>query len=203
VAHLWLVLAAGGVITWVELWRGHSRWVRLVLTLPVWGLVVWALAFGADFSRTYIESPEKLTLPEQELNGYFRNFTGFAIRPALYDVAQRPPLNEREPRRILGLTRACDFLPYHIPEDLPLEIACLERLTKFTDLQRILKEEGQIYVIWEVLDPPTRLADRRWIYARTIWLATYERPHDGIPVEVYLFIAQDPFIGGVRSGPET
>lgn len=200
VGHLWLVVVGGGITL---LWS-YARQLRSPLQRDgiVFGsiiLLAWSLLFGASFSQTLIDDPTALDLPEAELNGYYRNFTGFAIRDALHYVAGQPQISKNADQNvILALTRACNFLPYHIPADLNVQIECIERLNKSVDTQQVFDTYGSVYVVWEQVDPPTRIADPRWINARLEWLATFERPHDGIEVKVYRAYPHQPVVGGVQ-----
>ena len=207
VGHLWIVLVAGAVyVAWQLIKEIPESSKRLALSGPLMLLLVGAFGFGANFSQTLITDPAEVGLPEAELNGYYRNFTGFALRDSLHYVGNQPPISDNTDEVVLvALARACDFLPYHIedPVTLNLHIECLGRYTKYADISRIFAEYGEVYAIWEQVDPPTRIADPRWIQGRMVWLKTYERPHNGIAVEVYRIIPQDEApIGGEQYPPE-
>lgn len=208
VGHLWIVLVAGGVyVAWQLIKQIDVPRQRLALSAPIVFLLIWAFGFGANFSRTLITAPAEVSLPEAELNGYYRNFTGFALRDGLNYVASQQPISDNTDEIVMvGMTRACNFLPYHIadPATLNLHIECLERETKFMDLSRIFAEYGEVYAVWEQLEQPTRIIDPRWVQGRMIWLKTYERPHDGITVEVYRIIPDsEPRVGGIQYPPES
>ncbi|MCI0709031.1 MAG: glycosyltransferase family 39 protein [Chloroflexi bacterium] len=204
VGHLWMVIVAGGInLLWLEARRLKSPALRDGIIVASILLMVWGLGFGVSFAQTLMDKPTALDLPEAELNGYYRNFTGFALRDAMTFVNEQPPISDHTDKIVvLALTRACDFLPYHIPEDYNLQFECLGRFTKSVDVARVLEEYGQVYAIWEQVDPPTRIADPRWIQGRMEWLATFERPHDGIEIEVYRVYPGQPPIGGVRPSPD-
>lgn len=207
VGHLWIVVVAGGIyLAWQMIKELPSPTQRLAVSTPILLLLIWAFSFGMNFSQTLITEPDEVGLPEAELNGYYRNFTGFALRDSLNYVVDQPPISDNTDEIVLvALTRACNFLPYHIedPAKLNLHIECLGRYTKYEDISRIFAEYGEVYAIWEQIDPPTRIADPRWIRGRMVLLKTYERPHDGFAVNVYRIIPQDePPIGGEQYPPE-
>ena len=207
VGHLWIILVAGAVyVMWQLIKEIPNSGKRLTFSASLVFLLIWSFGFGANFSQTLISASAEVGLPDAELNGYYRNFTGFALRDSLNYVANQPPISENTDEVVLvALARACDFLPYHIedPTTLNLHIECLGRYTKYEDINRVFEKYGEVYAIWEQVDPPTRIADPRWIQGRMVWLKTYERPHDGIAVEVYRIIPQDESpIGGEQYPPE-
>lgn len=204
VGHLWIVLVAGGAWSIRDDLIQSSNWaVRLLGWVPVALLIVWMMVFALPFSQQMMDDAVGLELPEKELNGYFRNVSGYGLRDALDYVAEQPPVSYGVDMPVVySVMRECQYVPYHIPADTPLHIECYDHRFRLQEwrLHNILDIYGPVYMIRE------RLAEYEFqqpaLKARLQWLASFRRPHDGLYVDVYLVYPAEVPIGGPRPSPD-
>lgn len=208
VGHLWVILAVGGMFILKDELSHLLKPtpLKFVQWTPVVLLGVWVVTFGAPFSYQNIYEPTALKLPERETHGYFRNFTGFALRDALELVETLPPISEGTDQRVIvGIIRSCPFLHYHMAEDAPIKIICPpEREVRHEVLNAALEQYGAVYMFNEQLPPPRTdlVLHRERLAGRAEWVATYHRPHGGIIVDVYIVYPGQIPVSGVRTTPD-
>ncbi len=184
VGHLWVVLVAGGV--W-SLWRESSRaggvW-RVAGVLPLVSLTAWVALYGLPFALQMQQNATDLPLPAAEENGYFRNFTGYALTDAIYEVEAQPAISQGEDEPLAYLAvRRCDYVPYHIPSDTDVQFICNRDANgAFTaDILEAAARYGALYIIRE--DFPHFELDHNRL--NLTLLERFQRPRDGTWVEVY------------------
>lgn len=201
VGPLYVVLIVGGLMT-----IGQDLKSRFALArwLPGGLILLWIGTFGLPFAVQMIDDPTQLELPERETTGYFRNRTGYGLEDALIDVTSRPPISDNAdmPVFFANVRRPCEYFDYSLPSGTEYIAFCYdpwEHENRTQVLNRGVATYGTIYVL---LEHEERLYfDQQATRARLQWLATYERPHDGIGVS--LFIAHPSIkIGGHRPSPD-
>lgn len=204
VGQIFAVLIAGGIVTV----QGEIQRVvktvpgKLLAYLPLLTLAVWLGNFGIPFTRDMLNDSTQLELPEYELQGYYRNRTGFALTPAMNRLIGSPPISEGADEPVIyGLIRTCEFIDYYVP-DKPYRIYCHEPTIDFgnEEFNALLQRYHRMYVIQE--DAPLLDVDKRSFQGRMQWLATYERPHNGVKVRLYIASAAGLPSGGYRPSPD-
>jgi len=161
--------------------------------------LLWAVFYGGTYSWQLAEDPLTVQIPEREINGYFRNLTGYGFVDAMTTVESLPPISEGYDRPVLAAAvRVCDYLPYHIPADANLTIVCLgeRHLQRLENINALLKETGALYLMRE--DFFLTQVDPKRVQGYTQWIATFERPYDGVDVYLYRVLLRDPQLSGVQ-----
>lgn len=186
VGHLWVVLVAAGIWTLYRegMVKGGVQRVFGVAAMAL--LVTWVALYGLPFALTAQHDPTDLPLPTAEENGYFANFTGYALTDAIYDVEARPAISHAHDQPLAYMAvRRCDYVPYHIPADTQIALLCNvdvdDLLTQ--DILAAAQTFGSLYLIREDLEHFT--IDMALLRPGLTLLSTYQRPYDGVVVEVY------------------
>lgn len=204
--HLWVVLIVAGLVSTEDFLKSRismpalksPRFRYAFLSSTV--LVIWCLGFGGRFWQTLITDPTQLELPPRDQHEYFRNQTGYALQDVLKDVADLPTISANSDYPILvGLVRNCSFLPHYIPENVHVNVKCsvysyfhrdewppIEK--RMQHLNKMLDTYGSVYLVMEIFeaDPKSPLIDMDMVNGELDYQRTYERPFDGIPVELYI-----------------
>lgn len=203
VGHLWVVLIMGGLVSIESLLKAwtpfkSAKWRSSFVTTAI--LMVWGIGFGGRFWQTLIDEPTQLELPARDQHEYFRNQTGYALQNAVKDVSELPTISSNSDYPVLvGLVRNCSFLPHYIPDSTHINIKCsvysyfhrdewppIDKRMKH--LNKMLETYGSVYMIIEVFDAEkdNPLIDLDMVNGELDYQRTYERPFDGIPVELYI-----------------
>jgi hypothetical protein len=218
--HLWVVLIVGGAMLMRNELRKRlperSRW-QWLSWVPVGVLLAWMLVYGGGFVWTLtMDDAVKLDMPERDTYEYFRNQTGYALQESLKNVANYPVISEgADVPVVYGLVRNCHFLPTYISADTEIDIQCSPQYKdwpgrdwpkspeRYVDIEALVAQHGAIYLIKEEFSGSRAMVDPARLNARLQWVATYERPHNGIPVGLYIVLPGAPPISGARvAAPE-
>lgn len=193
--HLAIIAIVAGLFELLTVWQGRPY--QRLGWVPLGVMAIWTVGFGVHFWQMMIHDPLSLDLPTRDRHEYFRNQTGYGLRDALYDVAERPNISQNsDVPVVVGVGRNCSFMLHHIPEDLPLKLECsvysyLHRYEwpvsdmRLRHLHQVLDTYGEVYVIWENVPKFYPMIDLEMLGADATLLKVYHRPFNGIDVEVY------------------
>jgi hypothetical protein len=210
VGHLWvIIIAAGAFVTKDEI----ARWVKLpafkaVAWTPVIVLAYWGVTFAGDFWITLVDEPDELALTQRDTHEYFRNQSGYALPDVLNDIADGKvlPVESRgsDVPVVEGIVRNCGFLTYHIEADTPIHVECYvythrhqdewpEPDVQFAHMQDNLERYGAMYVMVEQFREARPVVKMEYLEEGVCLklLDTYERPFDGVPIELYAAYGAD------------
>lgn len=199
IAHLAAVGIAGGIVKFIDLWR-NTRWVGLGYA-PLGLALIWVVTFGLPFAVGAMQDPESLALPDRDQVEYFRNYTGYAIPEAFELVAEdsAATIADQEPV-VMAVMRICDHHPYYfMPDDLrdELNVNCQPRAEgenhnlwfqrRYEWINAGTQQYGQVYLVAEQFPNPegSIAIDPKRIKGSVKLMGRFERPHNGIPVDVY------------------
>ncbi|NDJ84716.1 MAG: hypothetical protein GYB66_02415 [Chloroflexi bacterium] len=205
VVEISAVLISGGVVVAyddVKL-RGFFRGIAIV---PVILLLVWIVGYGLPFAITATRDPLELNLPDRDRSEYFRNYTGYALPDGLEFVADSPPISAEVNEPVLIVfVRLCEHLPYHMPEEMhdEIQVECPpDELGTFDQRYVFLNQElaiyGPVYLMVEQYRTPdgSPIVEASQVNGELALLATFERPFDGVAVEVYSVYPATEQVGG-------
>lgn len=200
--HMLVILLAAGV------WAGYDvlqqrfqrQWVSAILLIAV---LIWSGTYSASFYTKLVTDPTQLTLPQRDKWEYFQNQTGYGLQTALLDISELPAVStgEEEPL-VYGMVRNCQYLESFIPEETVINIQCApiyntwprrdfpNRKESYAAIEGLTRQYEQIYFIMEELDDP--ILDRWVLDAHLRYIKTYERPFDGVDVNLYIASPRDP-----------
>jgi hypothetical protein len=203
VGHLWVVLIVGGLVSVENVLKSrfstkYPSYRYAFISTAI--ILIWGIGFGGRFWRTLINDPIHLELPDRDQHEYFRNQTGYALQDVVEDVSELPMISENSDYPVLvGLVRNCSFLPHYVPDSVHINIKCsvysyfhrdewpplderMEHLNNMLDIY------GPIYLIVEDFETGKEnpLIDLAMINGQLDYQRTYERPFDGVPVDLYI-----------------
>lgn len=200
--QLWVVLIVGGLWLLKDELAGwlqkQAPGLRVLAWLPFALVIIWMAAFGARFWWTLIDQPLDLRLPDRDAHEYFGNQTGYALRDLMLDVAQMDNISRNSDVPVLvGETRNCSLNVYNIPGDTPLKLECTVYSVRHSDewptkeqrmnhINASLAKYGDVYMMIERFDTWEDLINESMINGDLEFLRRYERPFDGVPVELYI-----------------
>ncbi|PJF42666.1 MAG: hypothetical protein CUN55_09720 [Phototrophicales bacterium] len=196
VAHFIAILIAGGLS---QLWQ-HER---SLLRFGSMGMAaIWIATFALPKIAIIMSQPEQLSLPKRDVFEYFQNNTsGYEIEEALSFVAENGdvPLIEDEPVVIAAL-RICDIDPNYVlyePTREEIEIICQPRLSGYSPnelfeqryqwINDVVEDYNVSYLViehYETQVEPITIEPSR-VIGLVRRIARFERPHNGIPIEIY------------------
>lgn len=189
VGHLWMVLVGGGVSLALDMITQripkNKLYLRSALALLMAG---WLVSYGAWFVFTFSTEPLDLKLPQSEVRGYYQNISGYGLVDALYAAEELPPISDKyDIPVVVGVGRVCGYWHYHIPADTQLVIDCapenFERRGPYLDAS--LTNYGAYYLMRERTDHLIVWIDEAWLANHAELLTTFERPFDGVPIDIY------------------
>lgn len=194
--HIVVILLAAGVINLQTILA--KRYAKHWLTaLPLMAILIWGVTHSASFYSKLTTDPTTLNMPERDKWEYFQNQTGYGVQTALFEVAEMPSVSEGETVPIVyGMVRNCQYLENHISAETSINIQCgpvynvwprrdfPNRAESYATIEALTHQYGQIYLLMEELDNP--ILDRWVVNAHLRLIKTYERPFDGIPVNLYI-----------------
>lgn len=199
IGHLCAVGIAGGIMTIFKDWQPPRFTVLRSVPLALVG--VWVFAFAVPFAYHAIVSPAELALPDRDRVEYFRNYTGWAVPEAFAIVVEdgAPPQNYDQPV-VMAAMRICDHHPYYfLPTDLrgQVTVTCQPRIEgegvtlrferRYDWINAEAEAYGLIYVVAEQIpnkEGPV-LIDPDYINGDVRLMGRFDRPFDGIPIDVY------------------
>jgi hypothetical protein len=194
--HMIVILLAGGVFSLqTALYKQFGQ--RWLSALPLIAVLIWGGTFSAVFFAKLTSDPTRLDLPQRDQWEYFMNQAGYGFKDALLDIAEMPSVSEGESNpRVYGMVRNCQYLESHIPPETTINIQCgpvhnvwprrdfPNRAESYADIEKLTRKYGQIYLLIEELDEPIM---NEWVVnAHFRYIKTYERPFDGVPVNLYI-----------------
>ena len=188
VGQLWVVLVAGGAITMLNDGLRQKSSVRYAGFVPLGLLVLWVGLYALPYSVNMINHVEDVPLPDSEIAGYFRNFSGYGFREALDAAEDLPPISENAAGKpvVYLAVRLCEYIPYHMQADAQLELICTPNLDTFEDdLNANLELYGAFYIVRE--DFQRFELDRSLLNSQLVKIDDFQRPYDGSTVELYQF----------------
>lgn len=198
VAQICAVMIAGGTIVMYQEIRGWFKQSPLqwLAWTPLAALGIWAVTFALPFARTDIRNPVDVELPRRDQSEYFRNYTGYALPDGLKFIASSVPISQNSEKPVaVSWVRVCEFLPYHMPVSMhdDLTLICPPPdtpdafLMRFDLLNTALENYGAVYLMVEQFQSPdgSLIVDPTQINGSVEFLAAFERPHDGVRVEIY------------------
>jgi hypothetical protein len=202
VAYIHVALISGGLVMFMNTMR--ERGLAIVGYVPIIALLAWIVGYNMPFAVTTITAPTELALPARDRTEYFRHYTGWALEDTFGYIEERGVVDiGREDAVIVARIRVCDFHIYHLTDTQRenLNVVCQDYIggesgsehfaRRYEWLNATLPEVGSGYLIVEQYDNPeapvTIYPER--LNVETTLLATFERPFDGIPVEIYEFHA--------------
>ena len=200
VGQLCAVLIAGGVVmTFDYLHQKENPILKFAAWLPPLVIGIWVISFGLPFAYTATIDPVGLALPRRDQSEYFRNHTGFALEDSLQYLANSPAISENvEVPVVVTFVRVCRYLPHHMPVTLhpSLQLECqVTTKTSFEErydfLQEKLDRYGAVYLMVEQhrTDDDSMVADPQYINGDMEFLVHFDRPHDGVDVDIYAVYA--------------
>lgn len=198
--HLAAVFVAGGLFLFYEAMRKRQQ--PLLGAIPMGLLLVWMLSFGLPFGIQNTQDPTQLSLPYRDESEYFRGYTGYALPEAFDYVEAEGTITPgyAEPV-IVAAIRVCSFSVYHMSEHqreslnvlcqpfLPGESGAERFQRRYEWVQATIQEYGTAYLMVEQYDNPDGALniDTTRLAGEVTFLVRFERPFDGIPVEIYRY----------------
>ena len=198
--HLSAVFIAGGLMLFFEMMQ-HSR-LKWLGYMPLGLLAVWGIGYALPFDLQNTQDPTQLALPYRDESEYFRGYTGYALPNAFdYIEAAGSITPEYEQPVIIAPIRVCTFSVYHMDSTQRenLHMVCqpflegesgAERFDRrYEWVQATIQDYGTAYLMVEQYENPDGLLniDPTRLVGEITRLARFERPFDGIPVEVYRY----------------
>jgi 4-amino-4-deoxy-L-arabinose transferase-like glycosyltransferase len=201
--HLAIIVLSAGIWSLQEVLRQHLRQTWLAQA-PLLAVVIWGISFSTPFYANLVQEPQSLDIPERDEWEYFSNQTGYGLRDALLDIAEMPAISEGSDLPIVfGMVRNCSFLPSHIPAETPIQILCTEEgddwaRTDYPDrhlsirkIEQLARRYDRYYLILEELEHNSLLS--KWeVDVQFQYITTYERPFDGVDVNLYIVWPRQP-----------
>lgn len=200
--QLWVVLMVGG---WgvlgdelaQRLNKHGSGWGQALRWLPLGVILVWVLSFALPFWSTLVDDPLQLEIPTRDQHEYFRNQTGYGIRDLMLDVSKMENISQNSDVPVLvGEVRNCSLMLFHIPDNTPLKLECSVYSTRHSDewpelekrmshFNTALETYGAVYMMVERFAEWPKLIDEEALQGEMTLLGVYERPFEGIAIELY------------------
>lgn len=195
--HLMVILLAAGLVALSERLPGSAS--RM---LPASVIGIWLVAQAFPFFTTLIRTPGHLSLPERDRYEYFANQTGYGMREGLIAVSRMPNVSQNSDVPVVyGLVRGCPFLPTYIDDDLPLKVECSdyenwtrvdlpELEQRYRDLVELTNEYDRFYLLMEDFEEG-QIIEKHYLKAQLTYVATFDRPYEGVPVNLYIVSPRD------------
>lgn len=189
VGHLWMVLVGGGMALGLEMLQARLPQKNFyVRQMPALLVAVGLASYGGWFAWTFATEPLDINLPQAEVRGYYQNISGYGLVDALYAAEELPPIsNNHDWPVVVGVGRVCGYWHFHISADTQLTIDCApenyERRGPYLD--DAVAQYGTYYLMRERTDHLVVWIDETWLATHAELLMTFERPFNGVPIDIY------------------